>query len=416
LIELMSAKLICDTIVVSDTDGVYLYAQATKRVARVSKMSKTVRSNLANRGFFNTVPRSMWHRRPKRWRSLMLLLTKSCPLACEYCYAHGGENDGMMSPETADRAVAAYMETKPVNPKVTFFGAGEPTLNVQAIKHVVEKYGSRIRWSITTSGVMPESFLQWLIDHDVGVTVSMDGPPHIQNRLRPLRNGGASASIVERTIRTLAEVPGRTVAVRATVTHETLQEINQVLVYFQDLGITTVHLEGMYSLGRALDQRENALNPLDFSEMLQMVQAGLDWARSTGRRLKIGGLTYLLTPRIGYYCGPMSGQTMVVNCLGQLTACSEVSDDQISEWEHFGLGYIDGKGRILVNEERLNDYQHRVVSRMVPCRQCFARYICRGGCAHKAWVATGDIYVPNPQHCRFVRAIVPFLIRRMAER
>ena len=409
----MYAELVGDTIVVSDVDGVYLYAQATRKVAWVREMSERVRNNLAGRGFFNPVPRSMQYCRPKRWRSLMLLLTTNCPLACRYCYARGGENNGMMSVEIAERAVTAYLRTKPDEPKVTFFGAGEPTLNARVIKHVVEKYSARIRWSVTTSGVMNTEFLRWLIDHDIGVTVSMDGPPHIQNRLRPLRGGGASAPIVEQTVRVLAQVPGRTVAVRATVTRETLQEIDRVLAYFQDLGVSTVHLEGMYSLGRALDKQEKALNPLDLPEMLQMVQEGLDWARRTSKRLKIGGLTYLLTPRNGHYCGPMSGQMMVVNHLGQLTACSEVGNQWTAGWEFFSLGRIGGQGELIVDEERLAKCQRRIVSHMTPCRRCFARYICRGGCAHKAWATTGDIYVPDPQYCRFVQAVVPVLLKRM---
>ena len=288
-------------------------------------------------------------------------------------------------------------------------------MNIPAIKHIVNKYGTSIKWHMTTSGVMSQSFLRWLIEHEVGMTISIDGPPDIQNDLRPLRGGGASAPIVEQTIRTLAMESNRRVSLRATITRSTLWEMSRILDYFSELGAKTVHIERVYSLGRALKDNSDNLSPLNLSEMVEMATLGLDWAKTTGKRLKIGGLTYLLNPRISHYCGAMSGQSMVVNHLGQLTSCSEVVDDQTKEWSLFQLGYIDKHSQVHLDEQKLVHSQHRVVTNMEACKSCFARYLCRGGCAHKAWAVTGDIFTPDPQHCQFIRAIIPILIQRMVD-
>jgi len=411
----MKAKLIRDTIVVQNIDAVYLYAQSTQQVARVPKLTTIIKNDLVNKGFFNIIPRSMRYRPPIRWKSLMLLLTKDCPLKCRYCYAHGGSDNAMMSPEVADRAITAYLATNPKNPRVILFGGGEPAMNIPTIKHVVSKYGARIKWHMTTSGVMSQSFLRWLIEHKVGMTISIDGPPDIQNDLRPLRGNGESAAIVEQTIRTLATDPGRRISMRTTITRDTLHEINRILNYFNDLGAKSVHIERVYSLGRALEDNSDDLQSLSLSETVEMTVLGLNWAKETGKRLKIGSLAYLLNPRISHYCGAMSGQSMVVNHLGQLTTCSEVIDDQTEEWPLFHLGHIDKHNQLHLDEKKLSHFQHRIVSNMEACKSCFARYICRGGCTHKAWAITGDIFSPDPQHCQFMRTIIPIMIKRMVD-
>lgn len=408
--------LVRDTIVVETAETTYLYAQATRKVTQVRRLDSAMQVYLAGKGFFNLIPRGMHYRHRKNWSTIMLLLGNTCPLACRYCYANAGRNNEIMSVEMADRAVATYLAQKPCNPKVNFFGGGEPSTNPAVIKHLINKYGSKIRWKISTCGVMSEQFLHWLIDNHVGITVSLDGPPHIQNDLRPLRGGGESADIVERTIAILIE-RGRSVGIRATITKETLNQLDSILSYYDDIGIDRIHVECLSPLGRAGDviaTAKNGMSHLNVSDRIDMAIKGLDWAKSMGKRLRMGGLAYLLNPRIAGYCGPMQGQTMVVNHRGQLTACSEVVDDGFEGWSTFYLGNITAKNELHVRQDTFEYLKQRRVTTMEPCRQCFARYLCRGGCAHKAWVETGNVFSQNSDNCQFVRTAVPLMIQRMA--
>lgn len=409
----MSTRLIQDTIVVKTAQAVYLYAQATRKVARVRRLDSTIQSYLAGQGFFNPIPREMHYRPRKLWAGLMLLMSRACPLACRYCYADGGCSDVTMSPEMAERIFKVYLSIKPRRPQVTFFGGGEPTLGAAAIKHLVAKYGDQAKWQVTTSGVLSGGFLHWLIEHGVNVTVSVDGPPKVQDDLRPLRGGGASSPIVERTLRTLV-ASGRAVGVRATVTRESLAVIDEVLDYFQQIGVQRVHFEALYSLGRAIGSGVTKLTPLDVEDQAQLLLTSMNWAKATGKQVKMGGLSYLFHPGVAGYCGAIHGRTMVVNHLGQLTACSEVVDGESDDWPMFNLGYVDDQCHLHVDERKLTRFRQRVVTNMEVCRECFARYICRGGCAHRAWSATGDVFRQGDLHCDFIRSIVPILIQRMA--
>jgi len=411
-----------DTIVVPTGDFVYLYSQALKKVAKVARLTPSTQANFKAAGFFQNIPRSMYYRPPRGDKGLMLLVSKDCPMACRYCYAHGGSCDKhdqiMMSPEIAEQSVAAYLETcKPSRPRVNFFGAGEPTTNEEAIKHVVNKYSDRIRWKISSSGAIPRKFLQWLIDHHVSITISIDGPPFIQDDLRPLKKGRPSSPFVESTIRSLQNIPGQSMSVRSTITHETLPHLTEILEYFDGFGISFVHLEGMYALGRALesDPSKNPMTPLDLSDRINLMLVALDWAESTGKLIRVGSLNHILSPRIASYCGAISGQTITVNHAGQLTACSEVADEAFSGWDLFNIGRVKQNNVFHFYPDKLAHLARRTTTKMPTCRNCFARYLCRGGCVYRAWVSMGDVFTPDPKHCEFIKTALPILIKRMVD-
>lgn len=263
----------------------------------------------------------------------MLLLGKGCPMNCLYCYASGGESNEMMSEGVAEQAVAAYLATNPENPKVTLFGGGEPTLNVRAIKHIVEKYGNRVRWVLTTSGILSQDFLTWLIERGVTITFSVDGPPMIQNHLRPLKGRNPSSPIVERSMRLWLEKSGKPLAVRTTLTKESAHQIDEILGYFDAIGVKKVHLEPLYEIGRAVSTTEKGtLMPPSAKEWVEVVIKALRWAKEKDKYVQIGELTYFLQPSAAAYCGPICGKTIVVNHQGMLTACSEVIDNKAEEW------------------------------------------------------------------------------------
>lgn len=407
-----------DTIVVRTEGATYLYSQSNGKVAKVARLTPGCQADLQKAGFFRNIPRSMHYRPPHGDKGLMLLMSKACPMACRYCYAHGGCENALMTPEIAERSVSAYLQTfHPSRPRVNFFGAGEPTMNQVAIKHLVGIYGARIRWKISTSGVLPKHFLRWLIDHHVSITVSVDGPPFIQDDLRPLRGGYSSSLLVEKTLRALQGVSGQSMSVRTTVTHETLPNLPDVLEYFNNLGVSFIHLEGMYSLGRALekDLSKGPLTPLDLFDRIKLMLIALDWAESTGKLIRIGSLNHILSPRIAAYCGAMAGQTITVNHVGQLTACSEVADETFKGWDLFNIGRVGQNDEFDFYSDKLTQLARRTTTKMPTCRTCFAKYLCRGGCAYRAWVSTSNMFTPDPKHCEFIKVAMPLLIQRMVE-
>ena len=165
---------------------------------------------------------------PLRLRTLVLMLTTSCNLACRYCYegreegcappgdgqerpgaVAGGEAPREMSRESLRRGVAYLLDHAGVNRNVsvTFFG-GEPLLRFPLIRTAVgearrmaRERGKEISFSITTNGtLLTREIAGFLKENGVSVCLSIDGPREIHDRNRPYASGRGSYGDVARGI------------------------------------------------------------------------------------------------------------------------------------------------------------------------------------------------------------------------
>ena len=169
-------------------------------------------------------------RRYVRWPSkgIQLFVTEACNLRCRYCYAW--HNDALRGPQmpmdVADAAID-FALTRNGNLRrmnITFFG-GEPLLNFGLIEHVVihareraRKLGKRVHLGLVTNGTLvDEEIAAFLKRHRVGVTLSLDGPPEIQNHMRPMPHDRPSFDATMRGARVL-QAAGISFLTRATVT------------------------------------------------------------------------------------------------------------------------------------------------------------------------------------------------------
>lgn len=393
-----------DSIIFRDEDGIFVYSQNQKKVAHLEKFNTFAFNELKNRGFF-TLTLTSSENLNQRFSSLILLLSRNCPLRCRYCYADSGNSDSLMSVKVAEKAVEWYLSNKPLKPKISFIGGGEPTLNISVLTNLISKYRDKVRFVITTSGVLSQEFLKWLMENQVNISFSIDGPPDIQNFLRPFRNGGVSSPIVEESIATWKSK--KPLSIRATITESSVSRINEILNYFEMLGVNSLHFEPLYNLGRAVENVGIIKQP-PVEIWIKAVIAALNWAKQKNKRLTIHALIHFLNPSSGSFCGPMCGNTIVVNHEGKITACSEVVDSENKDWNLFYLGEL---GRL--DAEKSKYLTSRVPVNMDRCKDCFAKYICRGGCAYKGLVASGNLFIPDKRHCEFIKSIVPILIKRM---
>lgn len=405
--------LIEDSVIFQDEDGTFVYGQNQKKVSWVKNWNDTTYQKLKENGFFSPLAKAITTPDNRRFLSIMLLLGRGCPLKCCYCYANAGITRELMSKEIADRAISLYLARNPVKPRVALFGGGEPTLNIGTIKYIIEKYEKQIQWVLTTSGVVSSSFLEWLIDKGVAITFSIDGPPEIQNLMRPLRNGRPSSPFVEKSMRIWIEKSGKPLSVRTTLTNDSIDQIDSILDYFYAFGVKSLHFECLYNLGRATELVESGvLKQVPVEKWVETVIKVLKWARERKKHIKISELGHLLHPSSASYCAAICGKAIIVNHEGDLTTCSEVVDKKNKEWNIFCIG--DCQSDFRIDEQKLDFLASRIPDNMIFCQNCFARYFCRGGCPHKAWAATNDIFMPDPSHCEFIKSITPLLIKQIA--
>ena len=95
---------------------------------------------------------------------------------------------------------------------ITFFG-GETLMNFPLLKQVVTyasqraaEQGRHIDFSLTTNAtLLTPTIIQFLSENSIGVTVSMDGPPELHDKLRVFANGKGSYDIIAPRVRALIQ-------------------------------------------------------------------------------------------------------------------------------------------------------------------------------------------------------------------
>lgn len=162
---------------------------------------------------------------------LEILVANKCNLNCRYCYAHGGDYDcesQVLTPELAKKYLRALFTDRYTGVNGVMLFGGEPTISpdtVRTICEFFEQYSSQgyiekmPYFTMVTNGTLiDEALAQTIKKYNIRVTVSVDGPPKINDRLRVDKAGNGTFSKIERGIRLLQEVGNPPQMIEATYT------------------------------------------------------------------------------------------------------------------------------------------------------------------------------------------------------
>jgi uncharacterized protein len=289
---------------------------------------------------------------------------------------------------------------------VNFFG-GEPLLSLDLIGHVVryarEQARAReieISFGVTTNGtLLSKKTLQFLLQEDIGIMVSVDGCPSDHDALRVFPNGRGTYETVARNVREACSARPDRVHLRATMTSRNVA-IDEIAEHLTEMGASAVTvapvIEPPDSVRAIRDEHlpelKRHLEVLAQRE-LKAIARGRELPYPRFKRL----MEQLLDPRTREYgCG--AGKTFFgVTPDGSITFCSSLAG--VPEYR---MGHVStGIDRAV--QERLNRDLH--VDNRESCHTCWARYLCGGGCAHDAHVVNKDSRKPNPVSCERTRFI-----------
>jgi len=68
------------------------------------------------------------------------------------------------------------------------------------------------------------------------------------------------------------------------------------------------------------------------------------------------------------------------------------------------------------DETRIQELAERLqVTRRVPCKDCWARFLCGGGCMHQSYLTFGDLFRPDPAECALNKHLIELAIWFYAE-
>jgi len=347
---------------------------------------------------------------------IVLNVTNQCNLACGYCYEYSDDKISQTAgkPKYMDHAIAEasvdlLIRESASRPSihVTFFG-GETLLNVPLLRSTVEyanrkcaEAGKQVEYSLTTNAtLLNEKIVDFLAEHKVGVTVSIDGDKELNDKMRIFHDGRGSYDVIVPKIKMLLERHktnsiGARVTLSAGVSH--VRRIYDHLIHevgFRAVGFSpaTANPDRLYSIGPQKMSavlggfEELAWEYRDFA--VEGRQHGFTNANDTLKELHSGMSK-------AYPCGAGLG-LLGVGTAGDVSLCHRFVDSPVGKMGHVTNGGVD-------HEARQDFLETHHLGARYDCHTCWARPVCAGGCYHEAFVHYGDTSAANLHYCDWIR-------------
>jgi len=316
------------------------------------------------------------------------LVTTNCNLRCVYCYASAGERQVTIPFETCKAAIDLIVKNaaslNATDCHVAFHGGGEPTIAfslirqcVQYAKEQAKRHGVQSSFSIVTNGILSSKQIDWLAANMNSISISLDGPPDIQNRQRPLRNGQGSFDLVFRAIKMFEQL-GIRPFIRATITNESVSRMREISRFFcENFETSEFQLEPVAVCGRCATTgyREPTVE-----EFVTGVEEAMDEAAKFGKKAVCSAAVEAFPNLIEAYCG-VAAPNFAITPEGIVTACYEVSMPSDPRGEFFYYGrYKETERHFVFDNAVIQRLRSHVIQNIQRCRDCFCRWQCAGDC------------------------------------
>ncbi|HJQ36794.1 MAG TPA: radical SAM protein [Thermoanaerobaculia bacterium] len=338
-------------------------------------------------------------------RAISLAVAQKCNLGCTYCYAQQGDFGGAAKNMPLQTAIDA-IDLLPAGEKVNIaFLGGEPLINRDVVRRATEYAAARgATFSITTNGtLLREDDAEFFEKHAFAVTISIDGIGAAHDAQRPFKSGRGSFDELMTRVEPLLRMQRRMqVSARVTVTPRNLA-LKETLDELLARGFHSVGFSPMLTA----PSHDNEMHARDLERMLAaMIECGDELRRRArrGERYAFANLVNALreldrgTHR-PYPCGA-GASYLGVSADGELSACHRFVGDEAG-----AMGDL-AQGPDRARQSRWLDERH--VMRQEPCRSCWARYLCGGGCHHEV------IHRGRPA-CDFIRGWLHYCLETYAE-
>ncbi|MEG6584924.1 thioether cross-link-forming SCIFF peptide maturase [Dendrosporobacter sp. 1207_IL3150] len=338
-------------------------------------------------------------------KSLCLHIAHDCNLRCNYCFAGTGDfghTRGFMPKEIGERAVDFIIENsgKRRNCELDFFG-GEPLMNMDTVKHVVEyvrrrevETGKVFKLTLTTNGVLlDDKTIQYLNDNNISLVLSMDGRREVHDNMRPYADGSGSFDDVAANVRkAIKSRNDQNYYLRGTFTAHNLDFAEDVLA-MADLGFSQLSVEPVVAKDCDYALEDEHL-PILFDQYEKLAVEYLE------RKLRGNGFDFFHF-NLDINNGPcvakrLSGcgaghEYFAVTPEGHLYPCH-----QFVGREEYLLGTIyEG----VTKHEMPERFRKAHVLNKPECRDCWARFYCSGGCHANAQLFNDNIDQPYKVGC-----------------
>lgn len=339
-------------------------------------------------------------------KSLTLNVTQICNLKCNYCAAGGdgtyGEPINKISVEKTLPQLKFFLENLKNNSvfNLSFVG-GEPFLYPEAMKVIydyvlLQTAGRNIdcKFMVTTNGTLiTDKVLEMLKTMKIHITVSLDGVAEINDVVRPSKDGKSSTAATLHGLTQLAKIKDSLGSIGiAAVTSAQNLKVKESYLFFKSLNVDWYEFNFSYSEKSKPAQAEYLKQMHEIAEMAWQLGGEAEL-----RKIKTFSTYFDVLDsqqRIENFCGAGKSYLMI-DAKNRLYTCPWV----VGEKEE-----VVGENSQL-DHEKLSKYQKPLVE-LNNCQNCWARYVCGGGCMFIHREHTGDKHKKDELFCERTRGLI----------
>ena len=363
----------------------------------------------------------------------IFVMTNSCNLNCVYCQAQSETSNtkGLMTREIAKKGVEIALQSPTSSITIEFQG-GEPLINFEIIKYIIE-YSNSINTNkvisfnlVSNLSLLTEEIADYLSEHNVQVSVSLDGPDFVHNKNRPLREGGGS---YEAAVRGIEMLKAREINLGAiqTTTKYSLNYAKDIIDTYIKLGFNSIFLRPLTQLGYANEHWNEIGYTAD--EFLRFYKESLEYIinlNNNGILFSEGHANILLTKILQGYsnnymelrspCGATIGQ-IAIYYDGNIYTCdegrmvAEMGDSAFKLGDVFSNDYND-----LIDSGVCKTICAASCLEAIPgCCDCVYQPYC-GVCPVINYAIDNDLYSKgNNNRCKVYSGILDYLFTIISE-
>jgi uncharacterized protein len=337
-------------------------------------------------------------------------LTDKCNYRCSYCY-----DRSVARPKNSGRRTAAIREmldrSLAERPVRLLFHGGEPLLEFAEIRDLVLAYTqfppSRLSYSMQTNlSQLDQSKLDFLLEHKIGISVSLDGHDSELNILRMIDQRPNPYDLLRKKMKDLRGLRPDGLGLLVTVGKHNVARLTESLLAFQAEGFRSVSFSFMQDVGpsAACATSEDLT-----AAMLAVTRAIADKKiEALGCMTLIQWIVRLTHGHSSFVClGSPCGagrSVAVVLADGDIGPCDSIYSDRF--FHRDVEQYLKG----LNDDPHLRALQERSVRKLKPCSECDVQAHCNGTCPGSAVLATGGIESVDPHECAFQYGMIRELL------
>jgi len=374
----------------------------------------------------------------------IFILTARCDNKCVYCHASAQsmEKEGVdMNKETAQKAVNLAFKT-PSKALAIEFQGGEPLANWEVLKFIVQeakklnkKKKKNLEFRLVTNlNLMTQEKLDFLIDSNISICTSFDGPEkvHNKNRIWSGKGSGSYQNVTKWTKefhkqkdKLKKKKYKHNIHAIATISRDSLKYPKQIIDEYIKQGFDTISI--------------NTINPYGFSkkawekvgyssvEYINFYKKMLDYLielNLAGKKIKEKNTNVYLEKirstkdpnmlELRSPCGAGIGQ-LAYNYNGDVYTCDEGRMLSMMGDESFKLGSVgDGYKKIIDNATVKSMCSASCLESVPGCSDCAYLPYC-GICPIYNYSEQGNLLgqMPTNERCKINKAVLDYLFEKM---